>query len=151
MDSRESRDHHAEEPVMVPADVLEPSVETSASRNPVLLPSNFQDTLRDHYFSLKLRHYPRMILLLEAHPRDMVLNSDVSASPSSHRSLSSPFSDDYTSIHINERPLQNHLSRHSPPVQPNEHQPSNVGLPSFSQVLFPERASMAGTDPPHSS
>ncbi|KAF9732728.1 homeobox domain-containing protein [Paraphaeosphaeria minitans] len=30
---------------------------------------------------------------------------------------------------------QNNLTRHSPPVQPNERQPSSVGLPSFSQLL----------------
>lgn len=32
---------------------------------------------------------------------------------------------------------QNHLTRHSPPFQPNEQQSGNVGLPSFSQVSAP--------------
>lgn len=39
--------------------------------------------------------------------------------------------------HSNDDLPQNHLTRHSPPVQPNERQPSNVGLPSFSQVKHP--------------
>ncbi|KAF1968914.1 hypothetical protein BU23DRAFT_255444 [Bimuria novae-zelandiae CBS 107.79] len=38
-------------------------------------------------------------------------------------------------MRFNDNPLQNHLSRHSPPVQANEEHPSNVGLPSFSQLL----------------
>ncbi|KAL5384489.1 hypothetical protein DPSP01_005287 [Paraphaeosphaeria sporulosa] len=37
--------------------------------------------------------------------------------------------------HSNDDLPQNHLTRNSPPVQPNERQPSNVGLPSFSQLL----------------
>lgn len=39
--------------------------------------------------------------------------------------------------HSNDEIQQDHLTRHSPPFQPNERQPSNVGLPSFSQVRHP--------------
>ncbi|KAJ4299804.1 homeodomain super [Kalmusia sp. IMI 367209] len=42
-----------------------------------------------------------------------------------------------TDTNVNEKPLQNHISRHSPPVQPNEQQSSSIGLPSFQQVKRP--------------
>jgi hypothetical protein len=59
------------------------------------------------------------------------------ASTSSRRSTLSVATDLSQNNHSNEDAPQNHLARHSPPVQPNEQQPSNVGLPSFSQVKLP--------------
>lgn len=151
MDAQNSRDHAAENAVMVSADALEPPVETSACLQHLLSPSNFRDTLRDHYRFLISCLRPDMLPPLDPHRQSMPLNRDVFASHLSYRSTSSPFSDTHTDIDINEEPLQNHLSRHSPPVQPNEQQPGNVGLPSFSQVKFPKRAIMIRTNPLHSS
>jgi hypothetical protein len=76
--------------------------------------------------------------------REKRLDSLVSASTSSRRSTLSAAADLPQNDPSNEDPQQNYLTRHSPPVQPNERQPSNVGLPSFSQVKLPVQSLQTG-------
>lgn len=83
---------------------------------------------------------------VELYHQRLRLDSVTPVYTSSIRSTLSPTMKSCKGTHVNEEPLQNHLTRHSPPVQPNEPQSTPIGLPSFQQVRLPALVVVDNTD-----
>lgn len=127
---------------MVPADSLEPLASTAVSSSSAPPPGQTTDTL--------LKYAPEepseqrieplnthdMSSFKEIRRENERLDSVVTICNSPCRLTLPPVYFIDKDTHVNNQPLQHHLTRNSPPVQPNEQPSNSVGLPSFQQVTL---------------
>ena len=127
---------------MVPANFLEPSASTAVSSSSAPPPRHRIDTPLLYAPEEPSKQSINAHDAYAMHPfkgtrrENERVDSVITFCNSPRRLTLPPVQFNGKNNNINEKPLQNHLTRNSPPFQPNEQPSNNVGLPSFQQVTL---------------